>query len=108
MTRSAQQNQHQGAPPPDVGHRERKKWRTRQAIIDAALRLFEERGYQAATIADIAEAANISPATFFIYFPAKANVLFGQWAQAGESLDQRLTTRAPGEPALEALSLIHI
>jgi AcrR family transcriptional regulator len=54
-----------------IGLRERKKMKTRAAIQQHALRLFRERGYQATTIEQIAEAAEISPSTFFRYFPTK-------------------------------------
>ena len=58
------------------GLRERKKKRTREQIVAAARRLFVERGYDATSVADIAEAAEIGQSTFFVYFPTKADVLF--------------------------------
>lgn len=65
----------QSADPGTTGLRERKKIRTRAAIRDNAMRLFTEQGYTATTIDQIAEAADISPSTFFRYFPTKEAVV---------------------------------
>jgi len=58
-----------------AGLRERKKAKTRAAIRDHAMRLFETQGYAATTVDQIAEAADVSPSTFFRYFPTKEDVV---------------------------------
>jgi len=59
-----------------TGLRERKKLKTRAAIQKEAMNLFLKRGFDATTIEYIAEAAEISPSTFFNYFPSKEDVVF--------------------------------
>lgn len=60
---------------PKMGLRERKKMKTRETIQQHAIRLFRERGYNETTVEQIAEAAEISPSTFFRYFPTKEAVI---------------------------------
>ncbi|MGY5129167.1 TetR/AcrR family transcriptional regulator [Streptomyces nigrescens] len=59
-----------------MGRRERKKAATRQALADAALQLFLERGYDQVSIKDIAEAADVSTTTLFKHFPGKEALVF--------------------------------
>jgi len=67
----------------DLPLRERKKALIRRAIIEHAERLFEARGYDHVTVAEIADAANVSVKTLFTYFRSKEDLLF----QDGELID---------------------
>jgi AcrR family transcriptional regulator len=58
-----------------LGLRDRKKIQTRRVIRNEAMRLIEENGYANTTVEQIAEAAEVSPSTFFRYFPSKEMVL---------------------------------
>src|SRR5215472_8949692 len=64
-----------GAPAAPAGLRQRKKARTRASLREHALRLFREQGYQATTVEQIAAAAEVSPSTFFRYFPTKEDLV---------------------------------
>jgi AcrR family transcriptional regulator len=75
MTSSGGQQRPPSPPRAAGGLRERKKLRTRGSIQREAMRLFAEKGYEATTIEQIAAAAEISPSTFFNYFPTKEDVV---------------------------------
>ncbi len=87
----------------EAGLRERKKRRTREAIVEAAMDLFEERGFEGTTVADIAARADIAPRTYFAYFPSKEDVVFADFEETFTSLQARLRDREPGETAIDAL-----
>jgi AcrR family transcriptional regulator len=85
------------------GLRERKRVRTRAAIEHAALELFEAQGYEATTVEQIAARAEIGPATFFRYFPSKAEVVVGQGDQQLPSMRQAILARPADENPLVAV-----
>jgi AcrR family transcriptional regulator len=80
-----------------AGLRERKKAATRAAIHDAAMELFAEQGFAATTVDRIAEAADVSRATVFSYFPTKEDIVFGDAPLAIEALAATLRERAGGD-----------
>ncbi|AOR34125.1 TetR family transcriptional regulator [Streptomyces fodineus] len=86
-----------------MGRRERKKAATRQALADAALELFLKHGFEAVSIRDIAEAADVSTTTLFKHFPSKEALLFDLDADVEEALVAAVRDRAPGTPLLPAL-----
>jgi AcrR family transcriptional regulator len=84
------------------GVTERNKQRTRRELAEAAAKLFIERGYAATTVQDIVEAADVSPRTFFRYFPSKEDVIT---AIASMSLDDTIDHLA-GHDAMEELGAV--
>jgi AcrR family transcriptional regulator len=97
----------ESAAPARLGLRERKKARTRTAIREHALRLFREQGYDATTVEQIAEAAEVSPSTFFRYFPTKEDVVLQDdmdqlWAEAVKAQPAELSPVAALRAAVPA------
>ena len=85
------------------GLRERKKARTREAIMDAALDLFEAKGYDATTVEDIAAAADVSPRTFFRYFESKLDLIMARSDTKHTELGPLLMARPAEEGLLGAM-----
>jgi len=83
--------------------RERKKARTRETIVRVALKLFAENGYNGTTIAQIAEAAEVSPRTVSTYFPAKEDIVFDVSAGTKERLVASIEERPAGQDTMSAL-----
>jgi AcrR family transcriptional regulator len=88
---------------PRASLRERKKLATRRSLRRHALDLVAQRGFMHVTVEDIAEAADVSPRTFFNYFPSKEAALFGADPERVAALREEVLHQAPGEPALDAL-----
>ncbi|MFJ9855359.1 TetR/AcrR family transcriptional regulator [Streptomyces sp. NPDC101150] len=102
--RSASASAAPGTPRP--GLRERKKMQTRQAIRRAAYRLFEERGYDATPIDQIAEAADVSPSTVFRYFPTKEDIVLTD--EYDTLLEAGLRARPADEPMVESMRQVTV
>lgn len=85
------------------GLRERKKQQTRETIARVALQLFAERGYEQTTLAEIADAADISRRTIFAYFESKEDILFSDVPALLEQLRQTLEQRPAGCTTVDAL-----
>jgi AcrR family transcriptional regulator len=82
--------------------RERKKEQTRQAIVEAARRLFTERGFEGVTIAEVAREADVSEGTVFNYFPTKEDLFYSPMEAFEAELVAAVGLRKPGESAAAA------
>lgn len=89
---------------PQLGLRERKKIKTRMAIRDATYALIEEQGYDATTIEQIAERAEVSPSTVFRYFPTKEDIVLTD--EYDPILLEELRARPLDEPWLDSVRYV--
>ena len=88
------------------GLRERKKAETHQALASAALHLADELGPDRVTVEAIAEAAGVSPRTFFNYFSSKEDAIVGIAPAQSSALLADLLARPEDEPPLESLRAV--
>jgi AcrR family transcriptional regulator len=86
-----------------VGRRERKRLETRQALVDAAIKLFAEEGFDQVTVTDIADRADVDASTFFRQFGSKEAVLFTDMVDFTESIGPALEHRPADESLLDAI-----
>src|SRR4051812_36532107 len=87
-----------------LGRRERKKQLTREHIADVALSLFTERGFDRVTVAEVAEAADVSEQTVFNHFPTKEDLVYWRLGTFEEELLDAIRNRERGETVLVAFS----
>jgi AcrR family transcriptional regulator len=86
----------------ELGLRERKKVETRTRITRAAIALFDDRGFEAVTVAEIAEAADVSVATVFNYFRTKEDLIYDGMASFHDSLLAAIDERPAGTSVVAA------
>ncbi len=89
---------------PQLGLRERKKIKTRTAIRDATYALIKEQGYDATTIEQIAERAEVSPSTVFRYFPTKEDIVLTD--EYDPIILAELRNRPADEPWVESVQYV--
>jgi AcrR family transcriptional regulator len=92
------------ADPPQLGLRERKKIKTREAIRTATYALVREQGYDATTIEQIAERAEVSPSTVFRYFPTKEDIVLTD--EFDPLIMEELRARPKDEPWMNTLRYV--
>jgi AcrR family transcriptional regulator len=90
----------------EPGLRERKKKATRQRISEVATVMFAERGFDNVTVAEVAEAANVSKMTVFNYFPHKEELIFDRGGEPRDLMANALRARPGGQPVAATLHLL--
>jgi AcrR family transcriptional regulator len=88
------------------GLRERKKLATRLALHEAALRLVAERGLDAVSVDEIADRADVSPRTFFNYYPSKVDAVLGLDPDGHRQQADALLARPADESPVQALRAV--
>lgn len=83
--------------------RERKRGRTRRALVEAAVDLFDRQGYDQTTVAEIAAGAQVSPRSFFSYFGSKEEILFPDSDRRLQVAADTIAARAPGQGPAQVL-----
>jgi AcrR family transcriptional regulator len=83
--------------------RERKRQQTRRDLIGAAMRLFDQKGYEQTTVAEIAAAAGVSTKTFFNYFASKDEVLFPHLSRRIDAAVALIEQRGPDDRVSDVL-----
>jgi AcrR family transcriptional regulator len=87
----------------ELGLRDRKKLQTREAIAEAARRLFLERGFDNVSVVEVARAADVSEATVFNYFPRKEDLVYHRMEDFEEALVRAVRDRPAAESLVDAV-----
>ncbi|TDD90492.1 TetR family transcriptional regulator [Actinomadura rubrisoli] len=103
MTATVPEAHPAGPAPQPPGRRERKKQRTREALVNAAFTLFAEKGFDATTVEEIADAVDVSSRTFFRYFASKEDVALTFQEEQTRAVMAALGERPADEPIMTAL-----
>jgi AcrR family transcriptional regulator len=103
VTPTGEQPTPPGATGPSLSRRERKQRSTRQAIFDAAVRMFSEQGFDAPTIEQIAAAADVGKGTFYNYFASKEEILVAFMVDVEAKIGARLARFAEAGGLLETI-----
>jgi AcrR family transcriptional regulator len=88
---------------PGPGRRQRKKQRTRDALIDAAMELFAAKGYERTAVHEITDAVDVSERTFFRYFASKEDLVLSFVKDGQTAFAEALAARPPAEDPFTAV-----
>lgn len=91
------------SPRPAPDRRARNRERTHRALVDAAIELFHAEGFDAVPVERVADAAGVSPRTFFRYFATKEDVVLADYEAAFDVWEEETSTALPGETVLEVI-----